>query len=269
MAAKLLPPLPWRLAGGYKKRRLWGGVGLLVLGSLLVGLISWWQVGEMLLILDNERVWNDPRSARSPAEVRGRDSSQMFLHTYTLDVSFDGPKGIVSRKLEFGTVGGIDRDAEPEVRFDPGDPSRFALNWAVEASGGRWASAILLFVLLNGIFGATCFGLGVVTLRQYVRALGIEQRGVELHCELLSAEQQVVQGKPTHRVQYRVLAPSKSEDPESPFATKQAGSFMLSMKDGKPLVVDGRYVVLVRAEDTTLGTPAVGLREDRYPVVSS
>ena len=47
-----------------------------------------------------------------------------------------------------GLFRSVDQHSEAEVRYDPRDPSKFALAWAVERSGSRWLSVIFLWGIL-------------------------------------------------------------------------------------------------------------------------
>ena len=56
-------------------------------------------------------------------------------------------------KIEFTSLfSGVDPQVSPEVSYDPKDPSRFVLSWAVHTATGRWMAS-MLFVLMGPLLG--------------------------------------------------------------------------------------------------------------------
>lgn len=105
-----------------------------------------WIASDIPAIRRDGRVWASGREATDVA-VRGKVQSKGFgwvVAHYDLTVEYQVDGRRHRHPLDFGTaLGRLDHDRAPVVRYDPRDPDRFALNWAVDASGARWRWAIL------------------------------------------------------------------------------------------------------------------------------
>ncbi len=262
----VLPPRPWKLTTGFKLRRIVGGLVAILLGLGAIGGYTYMEWNELRLVSDNEAVWHMPGAVEGGADVKGRVSSRLFFDTYTLDVTYDTPAGVRTEKLEFGTIGDIDKGPSPVVRVDPDDPKRFALNWAVEASGKRWASGITLLLVGDALIGGSFLFLGVMAFVQLRRSLRAAENGVELHAQLLSATEQLANGRATGNMTYSLRLPSKAQDPDSPFTDAVTTEVTIKKSNGSPLTAPDGVVVIV-AVDATAAQPApLVVRGDLYPL---
>lgn len=270
MAAKLLPPHPWKIASGYKLGTLTRAVALLLGAAAVVVGISYWQYGEAAMIVNERAIWEDPKSVEVEADASGRSSSRLAMYSYHLDVSYDVGDRVVHRPLEFHCFGSIDKSGPRIVRYDPNDPSRFALNLAVEKSTGRWAHLIVMWGLLAGFLGGAIGAGGWRALQHFRYIASLETRGVELHCTLVSVEQEYdKKGNPTKNSIYRVTIPSKGEDARSPYGAPQSSYFLLP-NGTHPLELGDkgdRVIVLLPFDIAIVPEPVVALRDDFYPLL--
>ena len=90
--------------------------------------------------------------------VRGQErSNRMILKTYDLEVQYtDAQRRKHDEKIEFVTLfSSVDQARHAEVRYDPEDPTRFVLSWALDVGGGRWMAG-LFFILMSPLLGFGC-----------------------------------------------------------------------------------------------------------------
>jgi len=140
------------------KAGLWLLVGL----ALGVGALYWGAQGAMGVLSDRS-LWE--KGTQAPrVRVGGRvKSNRVILKTYELDVDFQDAAGAVHQgHEEFTTLfTSVDQEQQPELRYDPADPSHFVLSWARDVTGGRLMAAV--FFLLMGplfLFGAYAYARG-------------------------------------------------------------------------------------------------------------
>ena len=71
------------------------------------------------------------------------------LKTYELDVDLQDTAGAVHRgHEEFTTLfTSVDQDQQPELRYDPADPTLVVLSWARDVTGGRLMAAVFFLVM--------------------------------------------------------------------------------------------------------------------------
>jgi len=122
---------------------------LLVGAAFTIGLVYFGLKG-VTSILDDQAVWKSG-VATTDVSVQGKErSNRIILKTYELEVQYlDGRHAPHRSNIEFTSLfSSVDPKTDPVVHYDAQDPSRFALNWAVDVAGGRWMAAI--FFLLGG-----------------------------------------------------------------------------------------------------------------------
>ncbi|AKU94127.1 hypothetical protein AKJ09_00791 [Labilithrix luteola] len=192
-AKDLLPSRPWPLAPGYVKKLLFGG-GLLIASAVAVGLALVSSVVRDARQLESDRaVWNAQTSVEVPALVQGTLSTRNFLvHSYKFDVRYVTEEGERNEKLEFTALTERDQSLEPMVRYEPNQPSRFALNWAVQLTESRvaWIVALAIGAI---VLVAKLGKRGRAMIREARDAERLSIEGVPAICEVLSVDRQLGQ----------------------------------------------------------------------------
>jgi hypothetical protein len=205
----ILPPRPLRLQssfvlGCWLKALIFFALGV----AILVG-ITIWQGGEARAILRDGEIW-DHGEVATDSNVSGKERSQNFIvNSYDLKVDYTDQKGAEHHaKLEFTLLfRSVDQHSEAEVRYDPRDPSKFALAWAVERSGSRWLSVIFLWGIL-ALFGALMGWLGFLQVRNWLDASAAAADSDEIAAHLISvSEVRNQKGKPTGARNYLFRVP--------------------------------------------------------------
>ncbi len=151
---RILPKAPLRLHWAVVGSRVMRALVLSGFGVLILGGGWWWQSGTIGEAWSHGTIWSTGKQAVA-CSVKGKHiNRRWFSNSYKLDVSYqDSDEEWHSGHLEFDTLGAsANTDKEPDVKYDPKDPSRFALNWAEDAKGARWGS-ILLFVSMVTLIG--------------------------------------------------------------------------------------------------------------------
>jgi hypothetical protein len=130
------------------KALVWLVVGLaLGLGSLYYG------AQGLRGVLADRSLWERGTPA-ARVRVGGRvKSNKLVIKDYRLDVDFqDSAGGSHLGHQEFTTLfTSFDHERQPELRYDPSDPSRFVLSWGRDVSGGRLMAAAF-FLLMGPVF---------------------------------------------------------------------------------------------------------------------
>lgn len=120
----------------------------IVVGAALgLGGVYWGAEGVRSILAD-QALWRSGTPAPR-VQVGGRVRTDRFiLKTYELDVQFQDVQGARhAGKEEFVTLFSSADQREPELHYDPADPRRFVLSWAVDVVGGRWMAALLFLVM--------------------------------------------------------------------------------------------------------------------------
>jgi hypothetical protein len=256
----VLPERPLRVHPRFLRTSWILAAAFAVLG--LAGLIGYplWQLDEARTILEDQRIWATGVPA-SDASVEGRETSHnFFLYSYRLDVAYTDREGREhQRALSFAALSSVNQRAPVEVRYDPQDPERFALSWAVHKRGSRWASFAFLGgmgVVLGLVF---LFGARTVIRRigdaQLVAAIGSEE--VELALAAVVYLKQ--HGRSTGQVKYRYLVPL----PSGGQATHEV--IFNRKKQEKPLFADPGETRVLALRSPKLPQRPVVLRNDLYP----
>jgi hypothetical protein len=155
----VMPPRPLGVSLGWSVRSLLGA-GLFALAGLGAGIaFIAWAISSGIEIRNDQRLWQSGK-ADDGVQVEGKDTSRQFIaHEYKLTVRYRTQEGAeLETKIEFDTLGAIDHKQEPALRYDPSDPKRIALSWAIEASSQRWLWVIFI-AIVGPLIGA---GFGVV-----------------------------------------------------------------------------------------------------------
>ena len=271
----ILGPRPLPLKRGWAaKHTLLGSLGMLAGVAVGVGYCVW-QAGHVQELLEQQAIWAAGVAA-ADVEVGGNMTSHLFIFDdYELDISYltaptgDPPSSAFHEaELEFQTLfgGPGDEPPVPAIRYLPDDPTKFALNWAVEAAPSRWGG--MLFMTLAGILiagGLLLFSFG--RLRQLRDARAAVFRSSDLLLEVLHIEEQVVNGSPGGlKFTYR---PLPSQGSLAPPSTQQGtvsfppGEFPLVAHPDAGLVVGATLLAL--APTHAAGGPLV-LREGFHPL---
>jgi hypothetical protein len=98
-------------------------------------------------------------------------------------------------------------DAQPLVRLSKTDPEAFALNLAIEASGGRWGAVAFFWVVGIGLLGGCCGLLTYSVASQLRRVRRAAATGTPMLCPLISRERVLNQGRPTGAELFRFHVP--------------------------------------------------------------
>ncbi len=205
----VLPNRPLRVKSSYVVSAYVGALFLFLGGLALIGGVTWWQGGEMRAILHEGHVWSTGKPA-GESSVSGKVTSQSFLfHDYKLDVTFTDEEGHTHREhTEFSTLfGTVDKNSEPEVRYDPAHPKDFALAWSQSVSGSRWASAIL-FWSMGAAFGALLIWLGFLRVRTAGDVKHVAERSTEVAADLISITDVLNRGRRTGARKFRYRTPA-------------------------------------------------------------
>ncbi len=127
---------------------------LWLLVSLALGVGSlYYGVQGLNGVLTDRGLWEKGTPAPH-VRVGGRvRSNRLIIKNYRLEVDFqDTAGGLHHGQEEFTTLfTSVDQERQPELRYDPSDPSRFVLSWARDVSGGRLTAAVF-FILMGPIF---------------------------------------------------------------------------------------------------------------------
>jgi hypothetical protein len=207
--ADLLPPAPRRLSSRYTSTRTVGAIALM-LGAIGVALgYGIWQIDSAQQILRDGRVWAEAKGS-SPAIVDGHVTTHDFvLDSYKLKVTFSDQDGKKREgETEFETLfTSVDQNAPAEVHYAIDHPDQFALNWAIDVTGGRWMAFAFMAIIGVFLIGGSLAFLGYKLLSTTRAASRAALQGVEAICAVTLVEQQIVQGKTTGRLIYHYALP--------------------------------------------------------------
>jgi hypothetical protein len=238
----------------------WLKAGLIAtLVAVMGGGFVFLGVHELRAFLDERALWET--GTPGPADVGGEVTTREWLgfipvgHDYKLNVTYLDDRGEEhAAKLEVTSLTELDTEAEPEVRFDPADPSRVALSWTARAGGGRWAwdlglPAMGLAFLLGGVIMIRG------THRLVASARACARRSEERELPLLKLEQQKANGKVLARWSVTYTLP--------PGARGGGGKRTATVEGGEPIVLEreeGLRIVALLSPDAAAPTfPTVTL----------
>ncbi|HEX2573099.1 MAG TPA: DUF3592 domain-containing protein [Polyangia bacterium] len=259
--APLLPPRPLRLRRGFV---LWSYFGAITLGlagaAALVAYVAW-QLGEARQIQTDHAIWDHGTLAES-SNVSGHETSHNFiLNSYTLDVDYVDDKGQTHRgKTEFSSLfASVDQKTEADVRYDPAHPERFALRWAIDLRGYRWAAFTFMMVAGIGIglaFLALAFGL----YRRVTDARAVAEDSQEVEIEQTRVVAVTQNGRPTGTSQFHYQLTT-----EAGKTVKRNVAFRTN-KGQSPLYTDAQKSRFLALRSSRSPDRPVILRNDLYPL---
>jgi hypothetical protein len=236
-----------------------GGIAFVLAGAGLAAAVILWLLPAALAIPKDAALWEKGQPA-TDINVHGTDRSRKFIfHTYELTVEYTAPDGVPrDARLEIDTLGSMDHEGDPDVRVDPDDPRHIVLNWAVQASGARWAHAGLLGLVLALMSGVTLYA-GWATLHKLALIHRVARSGEELLAEVLGEELQMYKGKP-NGVRFKLRLP-----PGPPWEAREVTANL--GKDRGPLRAGDKHVVMLAVADAAASPILV--EGDHYPFVAS
>lgn len=258
--APILPSRPLRLRRGFA---LWSYVGAVTMG--LVGaaaLVAYvvWQLGEARQIQTDQAIWDHGTPAES-SSVSGRETSHNFLfNSYELDVEYvDAQSQTHRRKAEFSSLfASVDQKTDADVRYDPANPERFALRWAIDLNGYRWAA--FAFMMAAGIgIGLAFLVLALGLFRRASDARAAAEDSQEVEIEVLKVVELSQHGRPTGTTQYHYQLTT-----EAGKTVKRNVAFRTS-KGQSPLYTNAQKTRFLALRTSRMPDRPVILRNDLYP----
>jgi hypothetical protein len=259
MAEGILPARPLRLRASFV-RQTW--IGVVIVATLgLAGLVGCpvWQADEARAILADEHVWTSgvpaPR-ARARATER---SQELVFYQYDVAVTYADANGVEHEgRAKFDTlVSSVGDDWPAVVRYDPQAPDRFALGWAHELRGSRWAFLATMVLAGVGMGGFLLYSCARILRRlQAARLAATASEEVELLVTNVEEASQYGRATGLVRYYYTVATPDGEKQREVVFNRK---------KGHEPLFTDAsRTRVLSLRAAAALDEPIV-LRSDLFP----
>ncbi len=258
----LLPPAPRQLVSGYVFKRL-AGAGLLCLAAVAVAAAyAVWQWSEVQTLQRDQRLWAEGE-VQAPAEVEGQKESRDFiLNSYKLNVRFADEDGVLhSGKVDFDLLfSSADEAAQPAVRYHRGRPDEFALNWAAQASKGRWASFAFMTVVGVGLIGGSLLIVGIAAFRTTRAQTHAARVGVEVECVVSRVDEQLVNGRKTGSLIYVFLLPEHFTN-----GGPTERQVLMNPKKGTPILLEGgsKLIALVDPSDPRR---FLVVRNDFFPI---
>jgi hypothetical protein len=158
MKRRILPARKLRLRIGYQLKTYIGSLLSLAV-AVALGFGASCTVRSAGTILRDKEVW-EHGIASDGGTLHGKRNSHIGLTwlyaQYRGDVSYSDETGQrFEGSFSFDTMlGGPDIDDAAELRYDRDHHDRFAVSWAVEASGARWR-AVVVMTLLLGVLAVT------------------------------------------------------------------------------------------------------------------
>jgi hypothetical protein len=237
-----LPPRPLALQQSFLlKSYLWGVLWLLV-GLAVGGAYVVWQVDSARRIVRDQEVWANG----TPSEfgnVHGSVRSHYgIFKEYSLEVSYtDTTGGQHYDRFSFDTFGGgVDDDTQPTLRYDARNPAMYAISWAVECTGSRWASVIFMMVV-GSLIGLGIGAIGFMLVKRARDSAAIARESEEVECTLVSAVEQYVNGRPNGNMVYTFRIPALP-----PLPSSEAGYRNAALAEQTATVAVDRTVVMPR-----------------------
>jgi hypothetical protein len=178
---------------------------LIVLGMAAgTGFGATWFISSAGTILRDQAIWE--RGIAAPdGSINGKRTSKLIpwlIANYDATVHYVDVEGArYEGSVDFWTMfGGPDTD-NAELRYDPEHHERFALNWAVEASGARWRAVIVMTALLSLLCLTALYATWAIvqTARGEAR---VAAYGDEVELRVISATPTTKDGKPTGKYHY-------------------------------------------------------------------
>lgn len=230
---------PFPVLPGYQRGRV-GLAALMLAVAVAAGVLPGpGKLSDLEALVAEGRVWRDGEPAVS-AQVSGREVVGSPYPHSLLEVTYETVAGErFARPLEVRSLfGSIDLSRPAEVRVARGDASAFALNLAVEASGPRWALALLVLIG-RVVLGALALFQAVDFGRELYRVRRAAATGVAVFCPLLRREPLFLRGQPMGWDRLLLEVPTSAGGPvavEYRFRTRRRAAITLD---------EGRLVLAV------------------------
>jgi hypothetical protein len=246
----ILPARPLRLQRSFVLRSYFWGLLWLVVGLGVATAYEVWQARDAMRITQDQDVW----AHGTPSEfgnVSGNSRSRYgIFKEYDLNVSYsDGAGATHTDHFSFSTLGGgIDDNTQPALRFDPRDPSHYAISWAVECTRSRWAS-VAFMAIVGALIGIAIAFIGWAMLGQLRIAQRVAKESEEVECNVVSETEQIINGRPSGNMVYRFLVPALPPVPSS-----EAGYRDAAVQAQTATTPVEREVVLARKKGTPIYT---------------
>lgn len=258
--APLLPSRPLRLRRGFVLWSCFGAISLGLIGAVALVAYIVWQLGEAHQIRTDQAIWDHGTPAES-SSVSGRETSHNFLlNSYELDVEYVDAQGKTHhRKAEFSSLfASVDQKTDADVRYDPANPERFALRWAIDLGGYRWAAFIFMLVAGIGVglaFLVLSFGL----LRRFTDARAAATDSQEIEIEVVKVVELTQHGRATGTSQFHYQLTTEAGK------TVQRNVAFRTGKGKSPLYADAQKTRFLALRSSKVPDRPVILRNDFYP----
>ena len=205
MKRSILPARPLRLRSGeHVKTALWILFMLAFAAGLALG--TAWFVKSGGSIMRDKDIWARGIPAES-GSIHAKRTSKLIpwlIANYDGKVDYTDAEGArYEGDVDFWTMfGGPDTD-NAELRYDPDHHDRFAINWAVSASGARWRAVIVMSLILGAATLAFAFGAWIMFQNGRSEAR-VAATGDEVRLRVVSCTPHVKEGKPTGKYVYQL-----------------------------------------------------------------
>lgn len=236
---------------------------MLTLAGLGVGgAYGVWQWAEAQQLLRDTELW-DKNEVQAPADVDGEVTTRkLIFNSYKLKVTFADESGFDhTYPLEFDTLWStVEQSAATSVRYARGRPEQFALSWAMDVKGGRWAAFIFMFGIGVFLLGGGVLVFGVLTHLRTRQVQAAAKSGVEIECDIVSVTPQIVNGRASGNDVYRYKVPEHVGAPPGFEQTE-----IVTPKKGLPLLLDGGKKLVAIVSPQAPKNPVV-VRADLWPL---
>lgn len=208
----ILPPRPFQLQPDFAasaRRKL---VLLSPLSLFFVALVAYWQGGEVRQYLAERQLWQTGTLAET-LNVAGKTSSKMFLSSADLDITFttaDGRTQHASQSISFA-FGDLDQQAPLGLRYDPRDPSKFALSWALDVGVYRMLN-VALYSALFGFMALLPLLIGWGAYATLKRARRAAAASDEVLAKLVKVVEQQTNGTPNGMLELSIAVVGEPDD---------------------------------------------------------
>jgi hypothetical protein len=253
-------PRPLRVKPAFVRNCIAGAIVCFAAGGAIAIGGPVWQAAEAQKLLGDQALW---KSGALAADVRvsGRETSHNFLlNSYNLDVSYADAVGAEHKTtIEFDTLfASVDQQSPVDARYDPKQPERVALSWAVDMVGSRWAS--IAFLGLGSVALGLLFAwLGRLALRRLADARQVGSSFEEIDVPLVRVIEMKQYGRSTGQMRYQfqvVRADGKTKTLETSFNRK---------KKQEPIFVDAERTRMLAVRTTHAPDRPIVLRNDFHP----
>jgi len=253
-------PRPLRVRPAFVRNCILGSIVCFLGGAAIAIGGPIWQLGEAKRIVAEQELWKTGAAA-SDVEVSGRETSHNFLlNSYHLDVAFADTAGAPHKTtVEFDTLfASVDQQSLVDARYDPKQPDRVALSWAVDMVGSRWAS--VAFLGLGSLALGLLFAwLGRMALRRLADARQVGSSFEEIDVPLVRVIEMKQYGRSTGQMRYQfqvVRTDGKTKTLEASFNRK---------KKQEPIFVDPERTRMLAVRTTHAPDRPIVLRNDFHP----